>query len=56
MTKINAAWHDANPMPKNATREQRIEWHARHAEVCACRAVPPSLRNAVAERRAGAKT
>ena len=56
MTKIDAEWHDANPMPKNAKRDQRIVWHARHADACACRDVPDSIRDAVAERRAGSKT
>jgi hypothetical protein len=56
MTKINVAWHDANPMPQNAKREQHIDWHVHHAEACACRDVPESIRDAVAERRAGSKT
>ena len=56
MAKINVAWHDANPMPQKAIRDQRIEWHVRHTDACACRDVPPSLRDAVAERRAAAKT
>jgi len=56
MAKTNAAWHADNRMPPRATREQRIEWHLRHAEACACREVPESLRDAVAKRRAAAKT
>ena len=50
------AWHADNRMPPNATRQQRIDWHVRHAEACACREVPASLRDAVAERRAAANT
>jgi hypothetical protein len=38
------------------TREQRIDRHARHAEACACREIPGSLRDAVAQRRVSAKT
>ena len=50
---MNADWHRQNPMPHNPTREQRIDWHLRHAAACACREVPPSLRADV-ERRAAA--
>ena len=34
---INKEWHLANPMPKNATIEQRIKWHAEHLKHCSCR-------------------
>jgi len=37
MTQINAAWHSANRMPKNATIDQRIEWHLAHRKACGCR-------------------
>ena len=47
--KLNEEWHEANPMPKNPTRAQRVKWHALHAEACGCRPVPDSL---VAEVRA----
>jgi hypothetical protein len=42
-SKTNAEWHRANRMPKNPTEEQRVQWHAAHAEACGCRAVPPAL-------------
>jgi hypothetical protein len=51
--KINAAWHAENRMPKNATRDQRIDWHLRHSEACGCRPAPDSLRNEIAKRAAG---
>jgi len=35
--KINAKWHLANKMPKNPTLDQRVKWHAEHAENCSCR-------------------
>lgn len=35
--RLNAAWHTSNRMPKNATFEQRIAWHAAHVAHCACR-------------------
>jgi hypothetical protein len=42
-TTVNAAWHEHNPMPKNATLEQRVKWHAAHAKACACRPIPKSV-------------
>ena len=48
---MNAAWHEANPMPKNPTLDQRIAWHLEHAAHCACRPVPDGL--AVEMRRRG---
>jgi len=44
MCKINAAWHEANPMPKNPTLDQRIDWHVAHAAACGCRELTPKLR------------
>ncbi len=41
--RINAGWHRAHPMPRNPTREQRVEWHGAHAAACGCRPVPQSL-------------
>lgn len=35
---MNASWHRAHPMPKNATLEQRVRWHVSHAPACGCRA------------------
>ena len=52
MGKINADWHNANRMPKNPTREQRLDWHIGHSEACSCREMPPSLRVEVEKRRA----
>jgi hypothetical protein len=40
---LNAKWHAANRMPEKATREQRIQGHARHAVTCGCRPPPASL-------------
>ena len=34
---INAAWHQKNRMPENATIEQRIAWHLEHLKHCQCR-------------------
>lgn len=49
---INALWHAANPMPTNATLNQRVTWHLEHARVCGCRPVPDSIKAEIA-RRAG---
>ncbi|MCW5922296.1 MAG: hypothetical protein KIS77_08135 [Saprospiraceae bacterium] len=35
--KINKEWHEQNPMPKNATFEQRVAWHLEHLKNCSCR-------------------
>jgi hypothetical protein len=40
---VNAAWHDAHPMPKGATLDQRVAWHVAHAKACGCRAVPATI-------------
>jgi hypothetical protein len=56
MAKTNRDWHEANRMPVNATRDQRIDWHVRHACACACREVPLSLRDAVAQHQATVTT
>jgi hypothetical protein len=29
---MNKEWHRLNRMPPKATREQRIKWHAEHAQ------------------------
>ena len=34
---INKEWHLKNRMPRNATFEQKVKWHAEHNEHCACR-------------------
>jgi hypothetical protein len=44
---LNKQWHRSHRMPPKATREQRIQWHAAHARVCACRAVPGSIKSDV---------
>lgn len=40
---LNAAWHSKNPMPRNATLDQRIEWHIANARACGCREIPASV-------------
>jgi hypothetical protein len=47
---LDAVWHRANRMPRNATVEQRIDWHVAHARVCGCREMPASVRKMCEER------
>ncbi len=37
----------AHPMPRNATTEQRIEWHFEHAKHCSCRSVPEKFKTGI---------
>ncbi len=48
MGKINKEWHLANKMPRNATFEQRVEWHREHLKHCSCRTdLPPDVAQAL---------
>jgi hypothetical protein len=51
--RINAEWHGDNPMPVNATLEERIAWHLAHAKFCGCRPMPPSIRAAIKKNKPG---
>ena len=42
-SKLNAAWHKRNPMPRNPTLNQRVTWHLAHARACGCRPIPKSV-------------
>ena len=48
---MNAEWHRKNRMPKNATLEQRINWHKGHAKACSCREMPESIRKEIERRK-----
>ena len=50
MEKINATWHQAHPMPKNPTVDQRIEWHLAHANACGCRAIDGKILEEIKRR------
>ncbi|MDF2188905.1 hypothetical protein [Paraflavitalea sp. CAU 1676] len=41
--KMNKAWHEKHPMPKNAGFEQRVKWHLEHQQHCSCRPIPAKL-------------
>ena len=45
---INAGWHQAKRMPKNATLQQRIDWHVAHQKRCGCREMPKTVRDTIA--------
>jgi hypothetical protein len=47
---INKSWHLKHPMPKNATHEQRLEWHLAHSLNCACREMPDDIRRELEAR------
>ena len=51
---INAAWHEAHPMPKNPTLEQRVAWHIAHSAACGCRPMPATVVAELARREAAA--
>jgi hypothetical protein len=40
---MNRVWHEAHPMPRSATTEQRISWHMDHAKNCGCRPIPAGV-------------
>ncbi|MFC0012729.1 hypothetical protein [Devosia nitrariae] len=43
MGKINKQWHEAHKLARNATLDERIDWHVKHAANCACRPIPRSI-------------
>jgi hypothetical protein len=49
--KINKEWHWAHPMPKNASIEERIEWHITHFKNCKCRGIPGKLLQEMKKRK-----
>ena len=51
-SKVNAEWHRAHWMPKNATTDQRIEWHLEHLKNCACRTdLPAKIKEEMKKRK-----
>jgi hypothetical protein len=41
--KVNKAWHDKHPMPRNPMFEQRVKWDNAHQQRCSCRPIPEKL-------------
>ena len=50
MAKLNSEWHLTHKLPRNATLEERLDWHALHAENCHCREMPESIRRELEAR------
>jgi hypothetical protein len=49
--KINKAWHEQHKMPKNASFEQRVQWHLEHLKNCQCRPnIPKKLAGEMAKK------
>lgn len=51
ISKLNAKWHLAHPMPKNPTLEERISWYIEHVKNCRCRPIPPKLLEEIEKRK-----
>ena len=49
--KINKTWHERNRMPRNATTEQRLQWHRQHQKHCGCRPIPEGLKRLLGRKK-----
>ncbi len=49
--KINKQWHTKNRMAKNATLNQKIQWHTDHARECGCREIPSKIKKEMNKRK-----
>lgn len=48
---INKEWHLKNKMPKNATFEQKVNWHREHNKNCTCHpGFPEKLKSEMGEK------
>lgn len=50
MAKLNREWHATHKLPRNATLEERLNWHVLHAEHCRCREMPDAIRRELEAR------
>jgi uncharacterized protein YdhG (YjbR/CyaY superfamily) len=41
---MNSDWHKKHVLAKGASLDQRLAWHLEHQKRCACRPLPPKLR------------
>ena len=48
--KLNREWHLQHKLARNASLEERINWHMLHAENCQCREMPESIRRELEAR------
>ncbi len=49
---MNRPWHEQHRLAKDASRSERVAWHAEHEVVCHCRASPAELAMEIAALRA----
>lgn len=49
--KINAEWHAKNNMPKNPTRDERINWHLDHSRNCLCHPLDAKILEEIKKRK-----
>jgi len=42
---MNPDWHRQHVLAKGASLDQRIAWHREHEKRCACRPIPPKIRD-----------
>jgi hypothetical protein len=47
---LNRQWHLAHRLPRQASLEQRLEWHLLHAANCTCRDMPENIRRELEAR------
>jgi hypothetical protein len=47
---LNRAWHAEHRLARNATLEERLDWHLAHAAACGCRDMPASIRKELEAR------
>lgn len=40
---MNVEWHTRNRLCRNASLEQRVQWHLAHVEACDCRGLPAGI-------------
>lgn len=50
---MNKDWHHDHRLAANATREERIAWHAAHEVACHCRPAPRDLADDIAKYQRG---
>lgn len=48
--RLNKEWHLKHVMPKNASLEQKIDWHLEHSVNCKCRPIPEKLLEEIKKR------
>ena len=49
-SKLNRQWHSDHRLARDATLEERLDWHREHAEHCGCREMPASIRQELEAR------